>query len=404
MFIGNPQQYAKLLSWISKPELPGEKLQHKNVCIVIGSNGIGKTHSINIALESSGKKIYKINDLECTNSKDFKELLFKITSSHVISQFENTHNNDKIIWIDDFDSYLIFDRRFLHTLEDILESNTIPAIKIIISTVSADIKHYNKFYTKGLIINLKTPEPADIIIYLRKTFPKLPVKIIGEIADSCAGNLSTAIQIATIKNSNIKNLTIKNSKEIIIRDNYPELVDLFRVPYNIKDGAYLFEQDPWLHPLRFHENILHEWTIRKGVYQDKEKAYIDTLQLLCTWDQLMSYCKINDSNMNIAIELSSYIPIYITQFSKKKNAVSSMDEFTRMFNYLSLKKKNIVALYANDFPWMTIGSYFKHIYDDKNKNRKQKPAININENTESKSSKAKDQKTKVPKQKKNKTD
>ena len=392
MFIGNSQQYAKLLSWISKPEQPGEKLQHKNICIVIGSNGIGKTHGIKEALESSSKKIYKINDLECTNSKDFKEILYKITSSHVISQFENTRNDDKIIWIDDFDSYLIFDRRFLHTLEDILESNTIPTIKIIISTVSADIKHYSKFYTKGLIINLKTPEPADIIIYLRKTFPKLPVKIIGDIADSCAGNLSTAIQISTIKNSNIKNLVIKNSKEIIIRDNYPELVDLFNVPYNIKDGSYLFEQDPWLHPLRFHENIIHEWTIRKGTHHNKEHSYIDTLKLLCIWDQLMSYCKINDTNMNIAIELSSYIPIYITNFSKKKNAVSSMDEFTRMFNYLSLKKKNIVALYSSDFPWMTIGSYFKHLYDDKNKNRKQKTEnkkSEIKKTTESKTTESK---------------
>ena len=173
---------------------------------------------------------------------------------------------------------------------------------------------------------------------------------------------------------------------------------MFNIPYNIKDGSYLFEQDPWLHPLRFHENIIHEWTIRKGIYNDKEHAYIDTLQLLCIWDQLMSYCKINDSNMNIAVELSSYIPIYIANFSKKKNAISSMDEFTRMFNYLSLKKKNIVALYANDFPWMTIGSYFKHLYDDKNKTRKQKT-------TEIKQLEIKNSETKTKKTKrKNKTD
>jgi hypothetical protein len=94
------------------------------------------------------------------------------------------------------------------------------------------------------------------------------------------------------------------------------------------------------------------------------------LKLFCEWDQLMSYAKTTDANdMNIAIELSCYIPTYIKDFPKKKNAVSSMDEFTRMFNYLSLKKKNAVALYTTEFPWITIGSYYKHFYDDKHKKK-----------------------------------
>jgi len=383
MFIGNAQQYTKLESWISKPEISGEKLDYKHICIIIGDSGVGKSYGIQNALDSSSKKIYKVNDLECTNSKDFKDLLSKITSSHVISQFEQTSNKDKIIWIDDFDSFIIYDRRFLHTLEDILDSNTIPAIKIIISTTLADIKHYNKFYTKGLIIQLKNPEVADIIIFLRKTYPKLPVKDIGEIAEQSDGNISYAIQIANIKNNIKMNKSDKkisqktqtnkdnNLKQIINKDLYPTLIDLFNIPYNVKVGSHLFEHDPWLHPLRFHENLTHEWSIRNGSQLNKEKAYIEMLKLFCDWDQLMSYSKINDTNMNIPIELSSYIPLFIANFEKKKNAISSMDEFTRMFNYLSLKKKNMVSLYVtSDFPWITIGSYFKHLYDDKNKKSK----------------------------------
>jgi hypothetical protein len=381
MFIGNPQQYSKLESWISRSITIGEKLQYKHICIIIGDSGVGKSYGIQNVLDVSKKKIYKINDLECTNSKDFKDLLFKITSSHIISQFEQTTNQDKIIWIDDFDSFLIYDRRFLHTLEDILESENIPAIKIIISTTSADIKHYTKFYQKGLILQLKNPEVADIIILLRKTFPKLPVKVIGEIADYSNGNISIAIEIATLKDSKNKTKeTLKQSNKnnlkdintnILTKDSYPLLVNLFNIPYNIKIGSYLFDQDPWLHPLRFHENVLHEWSIRNGTNTEKEHNYIKMLKLFCDWDQLMTYSKINDTNMNIPIELISYVPIYIKDFPKKKDAVSSMDEFTRMFNYLSLKKKNMVALYTtSDFPWITLGSYFKHLYDDKNKKNK----------------------------------
>ena len=40
-----------------------------------------------------------------------------------------------------------------------------------------------------------------------------------------------------------------------------------------------------------------------------------------------------------------------------------MDEFTRMFNYLSLRKKNMVSLYEGSFPWETIGSARKKIYE-----------------------------------------
>ena len=94
------------------------------------------------------------------------------------------------------------------------------------------------------------------------------------------------------------------------------------------------------------------------------------LELFCIWDRLMSYSKINDgSGMYIAIEIISYVPFYIKEFPKKKNITSSMEEFTRMFNYLSLKKKNAVALYVPEFPWITIGSYYKHLYDDKNKKK-----------------------------------
>ena len=59
MFVGNTYEYEKLVSWINKPQESGEKLHYKNVCIVTGSSGIGKTYGINIALTSSNKHIYK---------------------------------------------------------------------------------------------------------------------------------------------------------------------------------------------------------------------------------------------------------------------------------------------------------------------------------------------------------
>jgi hypothetical protein len=422
MFIGNSQQYSKLETWIKKPLESTEKLTYKHICIVIGAPGIGKTFGIENAITSCSKIMYRINDLDCNNSKDFKDLLNKITSSHIISQFENISIHQKVLWIDDFDSFLIFDRTFLHTLENILDDAKSPAIRIIISTTNADMKHYSKFYNLGVVIKLKIPDVADIIVFLRKTYPKLPVKILTQIAEHSNGNISSAIHMARLEEPQIinkpqenqpilsvisktaskirkkvatntranidiidhlpepivnplaSNLLINNRLSFNLSDKFPGLVDLFNIPYNFQVGRYIFDQDPWLHPLRFHENVIHELNQRKGLQNDKEVAYIDMLRLLCIWDQLMSYSKINDgSGMFIAIELISNIPLYLKDFPKKKTTISSMDEFTRMFNYLSLKKKHAVALYIPEFPWISIGSYYKHIYDAKNKkNQRQK--------------------------------
>jgi len=417
MFIGNSQQYSKLETWIKKPLESTEKLSYKHICIVIGTPGIGKTFGIENAITSSSKIMYRINDLDCNNSKDFKDLLNKITSSHIISQFENISIHQKVLWIDDFDSFLIFDRTFLHTLENILDDAKSPAIRIIISTTNADMKHYSKFYNLGVVIKLKIPDVADIIVFLRKTYPKLPVKILTQIAEHSNGNISSAIHMARLEEPQIINKPQENQPnqpiqpaisktrkkvatntslniDIIedlpvpivepfrstgfitphlsfnLSDKFPGLVDLFNIPYNFQVGRYIFDQDPWLHPLRFHENVIHELNQRKGLQNDKEAAYINMLRLLCIWDQLMSYSKINDgSGMFIAIELISNIPLYLKDFPKKKTTISSMDEFTRMFNYLSLKKKHAVALYIPDFPWISIGSYYKHIYDAKNKKK-----------------------------------
>jgi hypothetical protein len=373
MFIGNSQNYARLEAWISRSQESHEKLQYKHVCIVTGESGIGKTFGIEKAIAASNRTLYKMNEMECTNSKDFRDLIYKITSSHIVSQIEKISIEDKIIWIDDLDSFLIFDRTFLHTLQDLLENASTPAIKIIISTNSADMKHYGKFYKHGLVLQLQVPDSADVIIFLRKTYPKLSVQRITDIAEFTNGNISAAIQLATIEmkvkvkgRSKIK----KEPVELSSNDNIPKLVHLFDIPYKISVGKFLFDQDPWLHPLRFHENLLNEWNIRKGLQKHKEETYITILQLFCEWDQMMSYAKTTDANdMSVAIELSAYIPSFMNDFPKKKNAVSSMDEFTRMFNYLSLKKKNAVALYTTDFPWITVGSYHKHFYDDKNKNK-----------------------------------
>jgi hypothetical protein len=367
MFIGNPQQYNQLVSWISHSYDHKEKFTYKHICFIAGISGVGKTYGIEKALENTSSNLYKIDQNTYTNSKEFKDFLIKLTTSHIVSQFENTLHEDKIIWIDDFDSFLALDRTFLHTLENILENESIPAIKCIISSIHVDVKHYGKFYSNGLVLQLYPVQEADIILLLRKTFLKIPVKTISTIAECADGNISAALHMAGMENSIDKKF--KNGS-IFNKDNCRELINLFDEKCEVSTSRYLFDLDPWLHPLRFHENVLYEFKQRKGLQIQKEHSYKNMMKLFCEWDQLMAANKGGDTIL--ATEMISYVPFYLKEFPKKKIANSSIAEFTRMFNYLSLKKKNAVALYNNDFPWNMIGNYYKHIIDEKNKKKSSK--------------------------------
>jgi hypothetical protein len=70
-------------------------------------------------------------------------------------------------------------------------------------------------------------------------------------------------------------------------------------------------------------------------------------------------------------------------FPRKKMCENdaSMDEFTRMFNYLSLKKKNQINVYDSNscnFPWNEIGNSHKRQYDKLISSKKSKKPKHVN--------------------------
>ena len=68
-------------------------------------------------------------------------------------------------------------------------------------------------------------------------------------------------------------------------------------------------------------------------------------------------------DISCAVEQACNSILLLTPLKRKKLAEPPMDEFTRMFNYLSLRKKNMVSLYEGNFPWETIGSSRQKIYE-----------------------------------------
>ena len=373
-FIGNENEYTQLVSWIKQPNsVFGNILTKDCITIVSGSPGCGKSYGVKMAIKEANKNICYINKDECVNSKDFKELILKQTLSNILDQFNllavaGESLKETVIFIDDVDTLLAIDRSFINNFNLLITCNTIRTIKIILSCISSELKIILKSIIFGQLILLKTPTDNDLIKMLNNINNANNIEncrnIIDESVKLSNGNISVAFNIYNLNVRKIRKDLFKdedNEKKCIeSTDIFPEVAKI----YFIEDRNLIrkvIEQDPWLHPLRFHENIIHEFKQRKGTKEQKDKLYSEILQHLCRWDQIMTLSKGGD--ISNAIEQACNTVLLLTRLKRKKNADPPMDEFTRMFNYLSLRKKNMLSLYESTFPWETIGSTRKKIYD-----------------------------------------
>jgi len=366
-FIGNNRAYTTLIEWLSTDiQQKGPKLCQACICLVAGGSGVGKTHGVKQAIESVAKNVRIVNKDECTNSKDFKEFLLKHTRSNVMEQFENVAKKETIIFIDDIETLLAVDRSFINNFNALLTASDIKAIRIITTCNISELKVITKNMMYDKLIQMDTPSVQSIECFLRShatcicNVDNVVNTIVDEIAAECDGNISTALNMARMRiqdrdasRTRTSTQTEDTSHKL---DYFPEVAKVYNISCRNQLRA-IVEQDPWLHPLRFHENIIHEFKTRKGSKASKEQCYITILNGLCEWDQLMAHNKGN--SQSVPIEHACSIMQLLTKFPRLKNAPPSMDEFTRMFNYLSLRKKNIINLYDGGFPWEMVGSSFK---------------------------------------------
>lgn len=338
MFIGNAIVYNKLCKWIKTPIKQGSLLNYDNVCIVHGISGVGKTYGIIKAIEECGKVCVSYN----IELKDIKTNVTKIVTSDILSQFTNVKLSDKILFIDELETLLAIDRSFMVSLCQLFE--TIPAIKIIIASITFDTKF------AGKILDFKIPVPSEqeIILFLKQTFPELTSQDLLDISYNCNGNLSIA-----------KNLA--NTKFTSKHDNTLNVIDIY-TNKNIEHICNIIQIDTWLIPLRYHENSIYDFKNRKGKTEVKFLEYLEFMKGLICWDILMSYCKTSFMNDMIPTYM---IALHINKLNKierkKIGTTEQMDNFTKLFNNLSLRKKRRVLSYESVFPWSNVSGFYKEI-------------------------------------------
>ena len=370
MFVGNVQAYNSFLAWLKTP-CTSSRFSKECICIVGGGAGTGKTHGIHAAIQACGLELHLLNSDECTNSRDFKDYFTKLTCANIVAQFAGMSLSGRVLFIDDIENMASIDRTFLNNLNSIIASGTLPAIRIIIACNISEMKSVAKSVSVGASFTLHRPPDASVFVFLRATFPTLSAEVVMQLAEGCSGNISNALNMAQMELVDLQDDTETEDESDIItsRRRVESQADVFASIAQLYEAStrdqvrMIVDLDPWLHPLRFHENIIHEWKQRKGLQSQKENAYIQILWGLCQWDQLMVASKRLGYEAFQAIEHVTGVILSMQNLPRKKTGLASTDDFTLMFNYLSLKKKNALSRHEGTFPWQHIGGFHKQPYD-----------------------------------------
>ena len=140
-------------------------------------------------------------------------------------------------------------------------------------------------------------------------------------------------------------------------DRMPDIDVLYDNPTK-KIAKALFEEDMWMNPLRFHENLPIEIETRKGTKIKKATVYSEILKNIMEWD-IMNTNTTDDISNEMSLEHLCKSPCYLLQQlqKKKKNDQTSMAYFTKTLSQMSLQKKMDIQSYNDNFPWKHIGNY-----------------------------------------------
>lgn len=328
MFVGNLRQYGELLAWLRDSKA--------HMCMICGPTGCGKTYGILQAAKECNKVVSVYDTSICLNGKDFKEQIMKTTKSNIMAQLLSTSSSERLIFLDELDAMLAIDRTFLTHLQTLATN-----IKIVIAS-AIDVS--TKLPDGCKILHLNAPSEQDIVLLLKDVHKSNPVGrrlTMLEAAESCNGNISVALRyMITASNKNT---------------NYSDTFDTIAMVYRAPHLAYkVFTMDPWLNPMRYHENFLHEMKQRIKPRNSllKEDVYTEFLLDICYWDMLMGD---TSSHHDFAILYIAKATQKLDKLALKKTAMPPKMEFTRLINLMSVRKKNVVNMHACKFPWHQVG-------------------------------------------------
>lgn len=344
---GNNEKYCFIKDWISNQLQKTEpKISLDNFLFVTGNSGIGKTFSIQKICKDLELHVVYLNTNNCSSSAELTDNLVKTTTSSLLQVLTNDLRK-KIIVIDEFESMMAIDRTINTTLLNILMDKKLKRIPIICISSIEIVKKIGTIKKKCQIIELENPTNEDVFSLLKSIYPDKTDDILKDIVDNSQGHISQCVQKL---NNNFFDKTFDKVDEIRCI-NY-----LYGNDFNRHDIINILSNDPWLIPLRFHENLIKELNIRKSTIKKNHEYYVKFMNSLLHFDILMY-----KNTIDIACDLFTSSIHQLTLMPLKPKKTSDISGFTKMLSYLSLQKKYIKKSYSSNFPLYQISNYHINI-------------------------------------------
>ena len=341
---GNHNIYSDILVWLRTFNYD-TKISVKSCVIVAGATSIGKTYSINKIASHLNYEIIGIDNNNCYNSQFLKDIIQKSTSSSFIQILTNNFQK-KVVIIDNFDSLFIADKTINITLLKILLENKLKNIPIICISNNDIIKKIGDIKKLCALYLMTTPNNEEITELLLRTATSTTaasatstIAATDNISKCCLnsnGNLNKLFRdIDNINNDRLYSDSVENTSDINI---------LYGNEFNRQLTKRIIAKDPWMIPLKFHENLISNLNNRILPLNKYNEYYKGFMNIMCLYDYYMF-----KDNIEFCVELFASKVYYLSVFKYKKNATvkSNIGNFTKMLSYLSLQKKNIKNNYNN---------------------------------------------------------
>lgn len=353
-FIGNLHAQQEINQWFTHFQ-PSAKLSSASCLVVSGPNGIGKTTLMRYLCAQHQFLIHWITPDNCDSGKSLQDMLKKFTQSTIDDAWGKDHTQS-IIVIDGLDILMSNDRNLFLILHQLITKNTtIPDKAIVLITEPSILKKLQDSKLSQLIVRMKSISVSDLCVYMKHTFPELNASTIMKLVDACDGNLVHARELASFERGNhteslhsianeIQTLSVSSSKNES-NEKQPDMNELY-VQKSIPSWMKLFLLEPWMHPLRFHENFLKEMENSRKLKAEKCHIYMDLLSYLIEWDTYMGFLLENNMEASmVELPLEQFclnIHTLIDRLKRQyplKHSNESLTEFTKLLSQLSLQKK-----------------------------------------------------------------
>ena len=338
---GNHNIYSSILIWLQTFNYD-IKISAESCIIVAGPTSIGKSYSINSICNYLDYEITLIDNNNCHNSQYLKDIICKSTSSSFIQILTNNFKK-KVIIIDNFDSLFISDKTINLTLLKILLDNKLKNIPIICVSNNDIIKKIGDIKKVCNIYTLTTPNNDEITEILQSK--DVDINNIDKLCSNSNGNLNKLFRDITNDNNDILySDSIDYTSDINI---------LYSTNFNRSQTKKILIKDPWMIPLKFHENLIINLNNRNISLNKYNEYYKSFMYIMCIYDYYMF-----KENIEFCVELFASKVYYLSILKYKNNATSNIGNFTKMLSYLSLQKKNIKNNYnIKNMPLYQLSNY-----------------------------------------------